>query len=107
MESGNRDEAKFQEPDRFDIRRKNSRDHLCFGYGMHHCVGSALARREMALAFPRLLERLVNIRLLEERSDLRRHPSVLLRALNSLYIEFEPGKRQVEMSVPLDPPCSR
>lgn len=43
--SANRDEAHYPDPDRFDVTR-NPQDHLTFGRGVHHCVGSHLARLE-------------------------------------------------------------
>jgi cytochrome P450 len=43
--SANRDGSKWSNPDRLDIRR-NPTDHLGFGYGLHSCVGQALARIE-------------------------------------------------------------
>lgn len=43
--AGNRDERKFENPDVLDIRRRVDR-HLTFGYGIHHCLGAALARLE-------------------------------------------------------------
>ena len=43
--AANRDPRRWSEPDRFDIRRKNS-GHLGFGYGVHACVGRALALLE-------------------------------------------------------------
>lgn len=92
IESANRDEQIFPDPDRFDITRSNAKDHLCFGFGMHHCVGAMLSRREMSMAFVRLFDRLANIRLAPQ-SDLTRHHSIILRALNSVHIRFDPGKK--------------
>jgi len=47
--SANRDEAVFEEPDRFDIRRANAGKHVAFGHGIHHCLGAALARMEIRI----------------------------------------------------------
>ncbi|GII85533.1 cytochrome P450 [Sphaerisporangium siamense] len=43
--SANHDERKWEDPERFDVRR-NPVDHLTFGYGMHGCAGQGLARLE-------------------------------------------------------------
>lgn len=53
LSSANRDERRFAEPDRFDIRRVDRR-HISFNVGIHHCLGSSLARLEMRIAFDRL-----------------------------------------------------
>jgi len=47
--SANRDEAVFDAPDRFDIRRANAGKHVAFGHGIHHCLGAALARLEIRI----------------------------------------------------------
>ena len=44
--SGNRDERRYADPDRFDVTR-DARDHLGFGHGVHRCAGSHLAQLEM------------------------------------------------------------
>lgn len=44
--SGNRDERRYPDPDRFDVTR-DARDHLGFGHGVHRCAGSYLAELEM------------------------------------------------------------
>ena len=86
--SANRDESKFQDPDRFDVERKNANQHLAFGRGVHSCVGNLLSRKELQVAFRRILARLKNFRLGSD-NDLRHHPNVLLRGLKKLNIEFE------------------
>jgi cytochrome P450 len=54
--AGNRDERKFPDADRFDIRRKIDH-HLAFGYGIHFCLGAALARMEGRVALDEVLNR--------------------------------------------------
>ena len=54
--SGNRDERKFPDADRFDIHRKIDH-HLAFGYGVHFCLGAALARLEGRVALDEVLKR--------------------------------------------------
>jgi hypothetical protein len=54
--SANRDERKFADADRFDIHRSIGR-HLSFGYGLHHCLGAALARLEGRVALDEVLNR--------------------------------------------------
>jgi cytochrome P450 len=54
--SAGRDEREFPEPDRFDIHRE-MRNHVSFGYGIHFCVGAALARLEGRVALEETLRR--------------------------------------------------
>jgi cytochrome P450 len=56
LASANRDERHFDEPDRFDIRRKPG-GHLTFGRGAHFCVGAPLARLEGRIALDEVLNR--------------------------------------------------
>jgi len=48
-ELANRDPREFERPDQVDIERTPNR-HLGFGYGLHHCLGAPLARRELRIA---------------------------------------------------------
>jgi cytochrome P450 len=54
--SANRDERRFPDADRFDIHRQIDH-HLSFGYGIHFCLGAALARMEGRLALDEVLKR--------------------------------------------------
>jgi cytochrome P450 len=60
--SGNRDEEVFDDPFRFDIGRDPNK-HLAFGYGVHFCLGAALARMEVNSFFTELLPRLKTVEL--------------------------------------------
>ena len=54
--AANRDERRYTDPDRFDIFR-NEGQHLTFGYGLHYCLGAALARLEGRVALDEVLNR--------------------------------------------------
>lgn len=54
--SAGRDERAFPDPDRFDVRR-TMQHHLSFGYGVHFCLGAALARLEGRVALEETLKR--------------------------------------------------
>lgn len=60
--SANRDEDVFDDPFRFDVGREPNK-HVAFGYGVHFCMGAALARMEVASFFTELLPRLESIEL--------------------------------------------
>lgn len=79
--SGNRDERKYPDPTRFDVRRKPS-DHLAFGYGEHACVGMNLARLEMRLLVEELVERVERFEVV----SMERRVHNTLRGLASLQV---------------------
>ena len=54
--SANRDDRKFPDGDAFDIHRKIDH-HVSFGYGLHFCLGAALARLEGRVALDEVLQR--------------------------------------------------
>jgi len=60
--SANRDERRYENPDRFAIDR-HADDHVAFGFGHHFCLGSHLARLEAVTALNALFDRLPNMRL--------------------------------------------
>jgi len=63
--SANRDERKFDDPDRFDITRSNAAEHLGLGFGRHSCPGGNLARIEMRALLTALLPRVERFELVE------------------------------------------
>jgi cytochrome P450 len=61
--SAGRDEEVFEEPDEFDIHRKNASKHLGFGIWTHFCIGAPLAKLEGRIALERIAARLPNLEL--------------------------------------------
>jgi cytochrome P450 len=57
LASANRDERRFEDPDRFDPGR-DTHGHLGFGFGAHFCLGASLARLEARAVFGSFLPRL-------------------------------------------------
>ncbi|MEV7005185.1 cytochrome P450 [Streptosporangium sp. NPDC051022] len=60
--TANRDPERFTDPHLLDLRRQNS-GHLAFGHGIHQCLGQQLARVEMRVALPALVNRFPTLRL--------------------------------------------
>lgn len=85
--AANRDPRKFENPDAFDIERKNARAHLAFGKGPHMCVGNMLSRKEMLVAFDELLERLDSFAVADE-GQIEILQNILLRGVTKLPITF-------------------
>ena len=88
--SGNRDSQRFTEPDKFDLDRTNTRQHLAFGTGIHFCLGSMLARQEMKCAVKQIVNSVESLQLAlpPERLDLSAS-MVILRGLKSLPVKFQ------------------
>ncbi|WP_067488289.1 cytochrome P450 [Actinomadura hibisca] len=87
-DSAAHDETVFAEPERFDIRRANAREHMVFGYGVHHCVGAALSRLKMQIAFERLVGRVPSLRLGEGVVPVHRR-SLVGRGLVEMGVEWD------------------
>ncbi|GLY24118.1 cytochrome P450 [Micromonospora sp. NBRC 101691] len=70
--TANRDPERFADPHVLDLRRQDG-GHLAFGHGIHQCLGQQLARVELRVAFPALVDRFPTLRLAvpPEEVDLR------------------------------------
>jgi cytochrome P450 len=93
----NRDPDHFENPDTFDMKRPDVREHLAFGRGIHTCPGAPLARVEGRVSLERILSRMDDIRISEAHhgpANERRYsydPTFLMRGLTELHIEFTPA----------------
>ena len=76
LAAANRDPEVFDDPNRFDVARQSAAEHLAFSGGIHYCLGSPLARMELAQAFRGLAERFPAIRMTE---PLTMRPGTTLR----------------------------
>jgi cytochrome P450 len=85
--SANRDEEVFDNPDTLDITREPNK-HLAFGFGIHYCLGAPLARMEAQIAIKTLLARMPGLRLEGSKESLRWRPSLNLRGLDALPVEY-------------------
>ncbi|WP_035856150.1 cytochrome P450 [Cryptosporangium arvum] len=77
----NRDPDVFEDPDRFDVRRPNAREHLAFSSGAHYCIGASLARLEGEIGLRRLFERFPDLSLAGE---LHQRPTRTLRGYDRI-----------------------
>jgi len=87
--SANQDDEQFADALRFNIMRDNLRDHVAFGKGVHHCLGAALARREMNCGFKAIFERMKNFRLQPKAAEPQFSANLLLHGLEGLALEFD------------------
>jgi cytochrome P450 len=87
LPAANRDPAFVDDPDRLDVRR-GSPGHLAFGHGVHHCIGAPLARMEMRIAFPALLQRFPNLTLAVPFDEIQFRANHVVYGLHSLPVEW-------------------
>ena len=62
--SGNRDEEKIEQPNEYVIDRKNPRQHLSFGFGVHRCLGNRIAELQLRLTWEEILKRFPEIKVI-------------------------------------------
>jgi cytochrome P450 len=89
--SANRDETRFESPERLEPSRYNGKAHMAFGQGIHLCVGAWLARKELKVALKRLLARMHHIRLTPGRNDLNNlfFTNAITRGARGLHLSFD------------------
>lgn len=87
MADADRDPARFEDPDRFDIRR-DARGHIAFGHGLHYCLGAPLARMEGRIALRSLLERFPGLDGDSDEAKLAWVPGMLIRGVRELPVRW-------------------
>ena len=87
LSGANRDASLGPDMDRVDPDRE-VKPHLAFGFGIHHCVGAQLARREMAIAYPALLRRFPSLRLATAPEELGYRPFSIVYGVGSLPVTW-------------------
>jgi hypothetical protein len=85
--AGNRDERRWEDPDRLDVRRPPQR-HLAFGDGIHHCLGAPLSRLSGRVALEEVLARWPRFQLT---GPIARLDSVVLRGIHRLPVRLVPA----------------
>jgi cytochrome P450 len=92
----NRDPVRFENPHEFSLDRKNVREHIAFGRGVHSCPGGPLARVEGRVSIERILDRMSEITIDEDKHgsagsrSYNYEPTFILRGLTEINIKFTP-----------------
>ena len=87
--SGNKDETIFPDPHQLIIDRKNARQHLSFGYGIHRCMGNRLAELQLRILWEEILKRFYNIEVLGSPTRTR---AVMIRGYSELQVKLTEKK---------------
>ena len=88
FEAANFDESVFGDPENFRIDR-NPNSHMAFGFGTHFCMGNQLARLELNTMLRKLLQRLPDLRLVDD-SALPLRPANFVSGLEAMPVVFTP-----------------
>lgn len=88
--AANRDDTKYQDPDRFDLHRRGPA-HLAFAEGPHRCLGEHLARLEVTVAMNALLDRLPDMRSDPAPGDDPHVRGTAFRSPTTLPVSFSPS----------------
>ncbi len=85
--SGNRDPEMFEDADRLIIDRKNARQHLSFGFGIHRCMGNRLGEMQLRVLWEEILKRFHSVEVVGEPLRLR---SSFVRGIRKLPVRLHP-----------------
>lgn len=86
--AANHEAALFDQPDQFDIHRKNARKHVSFGHGIHFCLGARLARLEAEIAIETLTSSIPSLRLVEDQT-LSYSANITFRGPETLLVDWD------------------
>lgn len=85
--SGNRDESVFPDADRLIIDRKNARQHVAFGFGIHRCMGNRLAEMQLRVLWEEIVQRFTFVELA---GDVVRLPNNFIRGIKEVPVILHP-----------------
>ena len=85
--SGNRDETVFPDADRLIIDRKNARQHVAFGFGIHRCMGNRLAEMQLRVLWEEIMQRFSFVELA---GDVVRQPNNFIRGIKEVPVILHP-----------------
>jgi cytochrome P450 len=88
MGAANRDEAAFADPERFDIERADARNHLSFGFGIHYCLGSQLAKQQVRVVLEEVTAALPSLRLAPD-AEIRFGTNISFRTPAAVPVEWD------------------
>ncbi len=85
--SGNRDESVFPDADKLIIDRKNARQHLSFGFGIHRCMGNRLGEMQLRVLWEEIMRRFRHVEVVGEAE---RVPSSFVKGYSNLPVVVHP-----------------
>ena len=101
--AANTDPAEFDHPEMLDVHRA-ARRHLAFGAGVHRCLGSFLAPREMAILLTEILTRMPDLRV--DEAAVRPYETIpLVAGFKAMPATFTPGPKTGRFATDGPPPA--
>lgn len=85
--SGNHDESVFADAHRLLIDRKNARQHVSFGFGIHRCMGNRLAEMQLRVLWEEIMQRFHSVEVVGE---VVRNPNNFIRGITQLPVRLHP-----------------